>query len=234
MCLLALALALVGAQDPWTMGIFLYLAVHSAITAIYWRGQWLNVAEDALELSWRSHKLVRLNWTQLALVDVSLRGHLVLRDRGQVLRVDPSLVGFDCLCTTILRKASLEAHFSPRATLVLLRGTRLPDEELLQLYGPRFLAEPGIHAYLWDPQIDPYASWQAIATTLSVRWRQAGRRPCDFVLAWQREGRVALSLGGTLPGDCRAWARVHQRGECLQVEVDYSGFGPRIYEMVPG
>ena len=210
---------------------FLGVAALIACQALYWRGLSLSYGPDAFELCWRLHKLARICWSQLFFVGMTGRGRLVLCEKEQVMvTVDPKLEEFDALCAVILRRAPAEIHISPAAGELLIATARLQDEELLSLYGPHFLAEPAVHARLWDPGTDPYESWQWVATTLAGRFLKARNSCGSFVIAWGQLGKVQLTAGAEIPKGSRAWARGSVRGGILNVEVDYQENGVRIYQ----
>ncbi len=230
---LAFGLATFHLHDPWPLTFLLVTGGIYAISALHRRGQWLSFQERSLDLNWRSHKLTSLAWSEIQSVQVCPRGTLWLRDTRSHMRLGPSLEGFGQICTAILRYTHFKAHIPVATSRYLLRHSDLANAELLPLFAPRFLAEPSIHAYLWDSQVDPYMSWQAIATALSLRWIESGRQPQEFVLVWDDQGRVRLQLGRQLPSSARAWARSFMLEHGLCIEVDYEGYGVRRYEMIP-
>jgi hypothetical protein len=212
---------------------FSFLGIGALIgcAALYWRGLSFHYGPDAIELCWRLHKLARICWSQLFFIEVSPRGLLMLCEKDQVMvSVDTDLEDFDALCAVILRRAPALVQISPAAGELLLQRARLSDEELVSLYGPHFLSEPAIHGHLWDPGIDPYESWQSVATTLAFRLLKARHSVPPFVIAWARSGRAQLSPGSRCPEHSRAWAKVSLEGGILTVEVDYQGNGARIYQ----
>lgn len=220
-CLLTV-LAILSLDHPWP---FLWLGSVVAVAALYWRGLSLSYGPEALELYWRLHKLARVCWTQLFLIDVSQRGLLTLCERDRILMsVDPELDQFDALCAVILQRAPADVHITESAAELLLKEARLSDEELIRHYGPHFLAEPKIHALLWDPQRDPYDSWLKTAQELKQRLLKARGRFVPFTLSLNDLGRTQVA---TEPAarTCAAWARV----EPDRILVDYQNNGERSY-----
>ncbi|MBT9586645.1 hypothetical protein IV102_25100 [bacterium] len=210
---------------------FLGVGALIGCAALYWRGLSLNYGPDALEVCWRLHKVARICWSQLFFIEISPRGLLMLCEKDQVMvSVDTDLEEFDALCAVVLRRAPAKTQISPAAAELLISRARLNDGELIELYGPHFLAEPAIHGHLWDPGTDPYESWQAVATTLAFRMLKARRRIPTFVVTWGRLGRAQVSAGPKVPQDCLAWGKACFEGGILTVEVDYQGHGVRVYQ----
>lgn len=209
---------------------FLGVGLLVGCAALYWRGLSLSYGPDALEISWRLHKLARICWSQIFRIDVSPRGQLVLSEKDRVtLKVDRDLEGFDALCAMILKKAPAEIRICPAASQLLLQQARLQEGELVALYGPHFLAEPAIHSHLWNPGVDPYESWCAVGFGLAGRILQAGRKLSPFVISWNRVGKTVVSAGSAIPAESRAWVRVTSEAGILTAEVDYEGYGVRVY-----
>lgn len=220
-CLLTV-LAILSLDHPWP---FLWLGSVVAVAALYWRGLSLSYGPEALELYWRLHKLARVCWTQLFLIDVSQRGLLTLCERDRILMsVDPELDQFDALCAVILQRAPADVHITDSAAELLLKEARLSDEELIRYYGPHFLAEPKIHALLWDPQRDPYESWLKTAQELKGRLLKARGRFVPFTLSLNALGRTQVATEPAAK-TCAAWARV----EPDRILVDYQYNGERSY-----
>lgn len=220
-CLLT-CLAILSLEHSWP---FLWLSAIVAIAALYWRGLSLSYSPEALELYWRLHKLARVCWSQLFLIDVSQRGLLTLCERDRILMtVDPELDQFDALCAVILQRAPADVHITQAAAELLLKQARLSSEELIQYYGPHFLAEPRVHAMLWDPRTDPYESWQRTTRELSQRLVKARGRFEPFTISLTHLGKTQVS---TLPPakDCRTWASAQQD----KIIVNYENNGERTY-----
>jgi len=221
-----------------TLDHFTFFAVNSLAlglwTAFSLHSQLLVVAfdEEAVELRFWNCRVARISWSQLAQVELS-RDHfpsMILSERdGTRMTFDPALHNFDLLCAALLRKAPLQTRISPEASRLLLNRARLSIEELLELYGPRYLADPSIHGYLWDPRVDPYESWREVAATLATQlFHTRGESP-DFVLAWEKQGGVRVYPGSALPRSLRSWARCQRQGQQLRIEVEDQGYGPRNY-----
>lgn len=220
-CLLT-CLAILSLDHPWP---FLWLGAAVAIAALYWRGLSLCYGPEALELYWRLHKLARVCWSQLFLIDVSQRGLLTLCERDRILMsVDPELDQFDALCAVILQRAPADVHITESAAGLLLKEARLSDEDLLRYYGPHFLAEPKVHAVLWDPGLDPYESWLKTARDLKARLLKARGRFVPFTLSLNGMGKTQVSTDPPTK-DCLAWARV----EADKILVNYENNGERTY-----
>ncbi|MFN8607988.1 MAG: hypothetical protein U0931_10695 [Vulcanimicrobiota bacterium] len=204
---------------------FLWLGAVVAVAALYWRGLSLCYGPEALELYWRLHKLARVCWTQLFLIDVSQRGLLTLCEKDRILMtVDPELDQFDALCAVILQRAPADVHITDSAAELLLKQARLNDADLIKFYGPHFLAEPGIHSLLWDPRIDPYESWAQTARLLRTRLLKARGRFEPFSIALNHLGKTQVTTGPATK-DCLSWAIVLPD----KILVNYENNGERVY-----
>ncbi len=229
----ASAVVMVATLDHFKMFALSSLAL-AFWTAFSLHSQLLVIAfdEEAVELRCWNSRLARISWSQLAQVELSPDQYpsMVVRERdGTRMTFDPALLNFDLLCAALLRKAPLQTRISPEASRLLLNRARLSIEELLELYGPRYLADPSIHGYLWDPRVDPYESWREVAATLATQlFHTRGESP-DFVLAWENQGRVKVYPGSALPHSLRSWARCQRQGQQLRIEVEDQGYGPRNY-----
>ena len=220
-CLLT-CLAILSLDHSWP---FLWLGAIVAIAALYWRGLSLSYGPDALELYWRLHKLARVCWSQLFLIDVSQRGLLTLCERDRILMtVDPELDQFDALCAVILQRAPADVHITQAAAELLLKQARLSDQELIEHYGPHFLAEPRIHAMLWDPRTDPYESWQRTTCELRDRLVKARGHFEPFTISLNHLGKTQVSTVTPAKG-CLTWASAQPD----KVIVNYENNGERTY-----
>ena len=230
LAIVSMVLCYFNRDHYWQFAAFFVLGAY--MTAVSLHSQLLSLAfdQEAIELRFWNSRLARLSWSQLGEVDLAPNGLLVLREQdGTRLNLDPLLCNFDVVCAAVLRRAPLATKISPAAAQLLLNQARLSSRELLELYGPRFLADPSIHGYLWDPQVDPYESWREVAATLALRlFRTRGESP-DFVLAWEPQGRVRVYPGSSLPRSLRSWARCQRQGQQLRIEVEDQGYGPRNY-----
>lgn len=220
-CLLT-ALGILSLDHPWP---YLWLGAVVAVAALYWRGLSLCYGPEALELYWRLHKLARVCWSQLFLIDVSRRGLLTLCERDRILMtVDPELDQFDALCAVILQRAPADVHITDSAAELLLKQARLSDEDLIKFYGPHFLAEPRVHAVLWDPRLDPYESWLQTARLLRKRLVSARGHFVPFTIELNRLGKTQVTTRPPTK-DGLAWARV----ESGRILVNYENNGERVY-----
>ena len=215
-------LGIISDTYPWP---YLWTGTAVAIAALYWRGLSLSYGPEALELYWRLHKLARVCWTQLFLIDVSRRGLLTLCERDRILMtVDPELDQFDALCAVILQRAPADVHITDSAAELLLKQARLNDADLIKFYGPHFLAEPRVHAILWDPRTDPYESWLNTARLLKKRLIKARGHFEPFTIALNHLGKTQV-IAGPSTKDCLSWATVQPD----RILVNYENNGERVY-----
>lgn len=219
---LAIAALVAGSFGPATL--FATFTLIGIALATYCRAVSVNYDRYCVTTRWRNRPIADVLWKDVARVELGGQPGLVLIDgQGKKLPVPLAMIDFDALCSAVLRRLPPGTPISMPATALLLENARADDAELIDLYAPHYLAEPPIHNFLWDPNNDPYDSWQEVTFLLAYRIHRCRGVFAPYVLALESDGRVHGRVGLEPPSGSRSWSSCEQHGQQARMRTLVEG-----------
>jgi hypothetical protein len=220
----ALAMAALYAHSFGPATLFATFSLVGLALATYSRAVAVSYDPYSVTTTWRNRPFADILWKDVARVEMASQPGLVLVDRnGKKLPVPLAMIDFDALCAAVLRRLPVGTPISMPATAVLLENARADNAELVRLYVPHYLAEAQIHNFLWDPNNDPYESWQEVTFLLAYRLHRCRNNFVPYVLALESDGKVHGRVGLEPPCDSRSWSSCEQHGEQARIRTLVEG-----------